>query len=219
MMIRPCHSVVGVLALIASACSDSNLVPLNTVAVRFVNATDTPLSIVNGSVLDTVSARIAFGQASACMSVDVSNISGVAITNAATGQAIAFAPNLTPRGSVIVVAFAGTTSAIRLATLNDRFQPATNDAGLRFFNGVSGTGPLIMQRVGVDPTPFVVFGTASGFVSVSSDSASTTFANQFSIVLDAGRLAFPPGSNSTVVLGPPAPQATAPLRFFTVQGC
>jgi hypothetical protein len=219
MMIRPCHSVVGVLALIAAACSDNNLVPLNSAAVRFVNDTDTPLSIVNGSVLDTVSARIAFGQASACMSVDVSNISGLTITNGTTGQPIVFSPNLSPRGSVIIVAFGGTTGAVRFATLNDRFLAATNDAGLRFFNGVSSTGPLIMQRVGVEPTPFVVFGTASGFVSVSADSASTTFANSVSIVLDAGRLAFPPGSNSTVVLGPPAPPAAAPLRFFTVQGC
>lgn len=218
-MIRPCHSVVGVLALIATACSDNNFVPLNTAAVRFVNDTDTPLSIVNGSVLDTVSARIAFGQASACMSVNVSNISGLTITNGTTGQPIVFSPNLAPRGSVIIVAFGGTTSAVRFATLNDRFLAATNDAGLRFFNGVSSTGPLTMQRVGAERTPFIAFGTASDLVSVSSDSAATTFANAMSIVLDAGRLAFPPGTNSTVVLGPPAPPATAPLRFFTVQGC
>ena len=218
-MIRPCHSVVGVLALIATACSDNNLVPLNTAAVRFVNATDTPLAIVHTGVRDTVRARLVFGQASACMSIDLSNPSALTITNGATGEPIAFTPNLSPRGSVIVVAFGGTTSALRFATLNDRFVAATNDAGLRFFNGVSSIGPLIMQRVGVDPTPFVAFGTASGFVSVSTDSASTTFANSLSIVLDAGRLVFPPGSNSTVVLGPPAPPTAAPLRFFTVQGC
>jgi hypothetical protein len=31
-------------------------------------------------------------------------------------------------------------------------------------------------------------------------------------------MAFPLGQNSTVVIGPPAPE-TVPLRFFTVQGC
>ena len=76
-----------------------------------------------------------------------------------------------------------------------------------------------MQRNGISLTPFVDFGTSSSFVSVPTDSASITFADQFSIVLDAGRIAFPLGQNSTVVVGPPAPAATAPLRFFTVQGC
>ena len=36
--------------------------------------------------------------------------------------------------------------------------------------------------------------------------------------LDAGRLAFPVGQNSTVMVGPPA-AGTDPLRFFTVQAC
>jgi len=63
------------------------------------------------------------------------------------------------------------------------------------------------------------FGSASRFVNVPIDSASITFSNQTSFVLDAGRMAFPLGQNSTVVVGPAAPGATVPLRFFTVQGC
>jgi hypothetical protein len=89
---------------------------------------------------------------------------------------------------------------------------------LRFFNGVASTGPLVMQRNGAVLTPFVGFGAASRFVSVPTDSASITFADRFSVVLDAGRMAFPLGQNSTVVVGPPA-AGTDPLRFFTVQGC
>jgi hypothetical protein len=120
---------------------------------------------------------------------------------------------------VIVVAFADRVGNLRFATLNDRFLPATNDAGLSFFNGVSSTGALLMLRNGISATPLVDFGTSSSFGSVPIDSASITFADQFSIVLDAGRIAFPLGQNSTVVVGPAAPGATVPLRFFTVQGC
>jgi hypothetical protein len=89
---------------------------------------------------------------------------------------------------------------------------------LRFFNGEATSGPLVMRRNGVALTPFVGFGSASRFVSVPTDSASITFSSQTSFVLDAGRMAFPLGQNSTVVLGPPAPE-TVPPRFFTVQGC
>jgi len=220
-MFRPFHFVVGALALIATACSDNgNLAPLNSAALRLVNDTDTPIVFTDIGILDSTSTRLGFGQASACMTVNAFNTSGLAVTNAATGESIPFTPNLTPGGTVIVVAFGGTAGNIGFATLNNRFVPATNDAGLRFFNGVvSSNGPLVMQRNGAVLTPFVGFGAASRFVSVPIDSASITFANRVSIVLDAGQLAFPLGQNSTVVVGPPAPAAAAPLRFFTVQGC
>jgi hypothetical protein len=220
MMFRLSHSVVGALALIASACSDNgNFAPFNSAAVRLVNDTDTPIVFTNAAIFDPTTARLGFGQSSRCLSIDVSNIAALSVTNAATGESIAFAPQLTAGGSVIVVAFTGTTGNIRFATLNDRFLPATNNAGLSFFNGASATGALVMQRNRTALTPFVDFGTSSSFGSVPIDSASITFADQFSIVLDAGRLAFPLGQNSTVVVGPPAPTATAPLRFFTVRGC
>jgi hypothetical protein len=220
MMFRPSRSVVAALALIATACSDNgNFAPFNSAAVRLVNDTDTPIVFTNAEIFDPTTARLGFGQASACVSVDVSNTRGLAVTNAATGESIPFTPNLTPGGSVIVVAFGDPAGNIRFATLNDRFLPATNQAGVRFFNGVASAGPLLMQRNGISVTPFVDFGTSSGFVSVPIDSASITFADRFSIVLDAGRIAFPLAQNSTVVVGPPAPPATSPLRFFIVQGC
>jgi hypothetical protein len=221
MMFRVSHSVIGALAVIATACSDNNnFAPFNSAAVRLVNDTDTPIVFTNGGIVDSTKVTVGFGESSGCVSVDLSNTRGLAVTNAATGESIAFAPQLTAGGNVIVVAFADAAGNIRFATLNDHFLPATNDAGLRFFNGaVSSTGPVVMQRNGAALTPFVDFGTSSNFVSVPIDSASITFADQFSIVLDAGRIAFPLGQNSTVVVGPPAPAATVPLRFFTVQGC
>jgi hypothetical protein len=220
MMFRLSHSVVGALALIATACSDNaNFAPFNSTALRLVNDTDTPIVLTNAAILDPTTARLGFGQSSACLSVDLSNTRALSVTNAATGESIAFAPQLTAGGNVIVVAFADRVGNLRFATLNNRFLPATNDAGLSFFNGVSSTGALLMLRNGISATPLVDFGTSSSFGSVPIDSASITFADQFSIVLDAGRIAFPLGQNSTVVVGPAAPGATVPLRFFTVQGC
>lgn len=219
MMFRPSRFVVGALALMVTACNDDNFVPFNSAAVRLVNDTNTPIVFTDAGIVNPTTARLGFGQSSACVSVDLSNTSILSVTNAATGESIPFAPRLTVGGSVIVVAVVDRVGNIQFATLNDRFLPATNDAGLSFFNGVSSTGPLLMQRNGISFTPLVDFGTSSSFMSVSVDSASITFADQVSIVLDAGQLAFPLDQNSTVVVGPPAPAATAPLRFFTVQGC
>jgi hypothetical protein len=223
-MFRPSRVVVGALVLMAAACSDSDNVvhTLNAATVRLVNDTDTPLSLINAGVLDPVNASLVFGQASACVLVDLTNSPTLTITNLA-GATIAFTPTLSAGDNVTVVAFGATvgnvaTTNVQFATLNNRFVPALNSAGLRFFNGVSTTGPLVMRRNGLVLTPFVGFGSASRFVSVPIDSASITFSNQNSFVLDAGRMAFPLGQNSTVVIGPPAPE-TVPLRFFTVQGC
>ncbi len=224
-MFRPSHVVVGALVLTAAACSDSDNVvhTLNAATVRLVNDTDTPLSLVNAGIIDPVNTALVFGQASACVLVDLTNTPTLTITNVA-GATIAFTPILSAGDNVTVVAFAATVGNVaavgnvQFATLNNRFVPASNSAGLRFFNGVSTTGPLVMRRNGLVLTPFVGFGGASRFVSVPIDSASITFSNQNSFVLDAGRMAFPLGQNSTVVIGPAAPE-TNPLRFFTVQGC
>jgi hypothetical protein len=219
MMFRPFHVVVGALVLTAAACSDSDNVvhTLNAATVRLVNDTDTPLSLINAGILDSASAGLVFGQASACVLVDLTNSPTLTITNLA-GATIAFTPSLAAGDNVTIVAFGIPGGTVQFATLNNRFVPATNSAGLRFFNGEATTGPLVMRRNGVALTPFVGFGSASRFVSVPIDSASITFSSQTSFVLDAGRMAFPLGQNSTVVLGPPAPE-TVPLRFFTVQGC
>ena len=220
-MFRPSHVVVGALVLIAAACTESDNVvhTLNSATVRLVNDTDTPLSLAVFNAVDSANARLVFGQSSACVFIDLSSVPALTITNGATGAAIAFTPILSAGDNLTVVAFGATLGNVTVSRrLSNRFVPVANSAGLRFFNGVASTGPLLMQRNGVALTPFVGFGAASGFVSVPIDSASITFADRFSVVLDAGRMAFPLGQNSTVVLGPPA-VGTDPLRFFTVQGC
>ncbi len=218
-MFRPSHVVVGALVL-ATGCSESDNVvhTLNSAIVRLVNDTDTPITLNVFNAVDSANARLVFGQSSACVFIDLSNVPALVITNGATGASIAFTPVLSAGDNVTVVAFGPTLGNVQFASLNNRFVPVANSAGLRFFNGVASTGPLVMQRNGAVLTPLVGFGSASAFVSVPTDSALITFSDRFSVVLDAGRMAFPLGQNSTVVVGPPA-AGTDPLRFFTVQGC
>jgi hypothetical protein len=222
MMFRPSHVVVGALALMAGACSNNdNFIQVASIAtVRLVNDTDTPLSLTNAGVLDSANVRLVFGQASTCVIVNLTNplVDGLVITNGATGATIPFTPTLRSGDNMTIVAFGATAANVQFAALDNHFVPAANSAGLRFFNGVASTAPLLMQRNGGAITPLVRFGLASSFVSVPIDSGLITFSDQNSVVLDAGRMAFPLGQNSMVVLGPPAPE-TNPLRFFTVQGC
>lgn len=222
-MFRPFHCVVGALALITAACSDSenNVVPpVSTATFRLVNDTDIPLLLANAGVIDTLNARLVFGQSSGCVLVNLSNtaVPAPTVTNGGTGATISFAPTLTAGANLLVVAFIGAAGTVQFATLDNRFLLAPGSAGLRFFNGAASAGALTMARNGAVLTPFIALGGASGLVGVPTDSGSITFSNLSSLVLNAGQMAFPADQSSTVVVGPPAPQTT-PLRFFTIQGC
>jgi hypothetical protein len=221
MMIRASRAVLGALLLITTACNDAVSNFVSTLAtVRLVNDTDIPLSIANNGIFDSANARLLFGQSSTCLSVDPSatTMPAVTVTNRATGTSIAFTPSLVAGENVTVIAFGASVGTVQLAALSNRYVPATDDAGLRFFNGVPTIGSLLMRRGGSALTPFVAPGSASDFVSVPTDSARIAFSTASTVVLDAGLLAFPQGQNSTVVVGPPA-AGTSPLRFFTAQGC
>jgi len=220
-MFRPSHVVVCALALTATACNDTvgNFVS-SSATIRLVNDTDTPLALAVAGVVDSANTRLVFGEASACVFVNLpaTTVPAVTVTNAVTGASITFTPTLTVGANLSVVAFGRAQGDVQFAALDNRFVPATNDAGLRFFNGAPSVGPLFMMRAGIALTPNILFGAASSFVSVPTDSASITFSNGTSVVLDAGLMAFPLGQNSTVFVGPPA-SGTVPLRFFTAQGC
>ena len=220
-MFRPSRVAIAALALMATACSDSDndvVHTLDAVTVRFVNDTDTPLAIFTGNITGPANATLASGDATGCMLIDLSNVPALAVTNATTGATILFTPVLLAGTNVTVVAFADAAGTVQFAQLPNRFVPIANTAGLRFFHGAATTAPLDMARNGAALTPFTPFGAASGFVSVPTDSGRITFSNQSSVVLDLGEQAFPQGENSMVVLGRPAPN-TVPLRFFTVRGC
>jgi hypothetical protein len=221
MMFRPSHVVIGALALIAAACSDDNnfVQVASTAAVRLVNDTDTPISITTATAPESAKTTLNFGQASVCVlfQPSINTAPQLTVKNGVTGASITVIPVLNPGDNLTVVAFGGASGNIQFATLDNRFVPATNGAGLRFFNGVSSASQLIMERRGV-LSPLVAFGAASAFVSVAIDSVTTVFVDRNSVVLDAGLTAFPQGQNSTLVVGPPA-AGTVNLRFFTVQGC
>ena len=220
-MFRPSRVVIGALALMAAACSDSDndvVHTLNALTVRFVNDTDTPLAIFTGNITGRANATLGFGDATGCMLIDLSSVPALAVTNATTGATLLFTPTLLAGTNVTIVAFADAAGTVQFAQLPNRFVPIANTAGLRFFHGAATTGPLDMARNGAALTPLIQFGAASGFVSVPPDTGRITFSNQSSVVLDAGELAFPQSENSTVVLGRAAPN-TVPLRFFTVRGC
>jgi hypothetical protein len=153
------------------------------------------------------------------MFVDLSHatVPTLTVANAVTGASIAIPPALTVGASVTIVAFGDTMGNVRLTTLSNRFVPAINNAGLRFFNGALQAGTLFIQRAGVALTASIAYGAASSIVSVPTDSAAITFSNGSSVVLDACLLAFPLAQNSTVFVGPPA-SGTVPFRFFTAQG-
>jgi hypothetical protein len=223
-MFRPSRGIVGALALVVTACSDNNNnfvgVPA-TASIRLVNDTDNPLTLTSPGFLNPPGGPFTFGQASACVIVDLATttVPPLTVMNQTTGASVTITPALSVGDNMLVVAFGNTTGSVQLTTLSNRFVPAANAAGVRFFNGTSSnTAPLLMRRNDVVLTPFVDFGAASPFVSVPIDSASITFSTANSIVFDAGPMAFPLGQNSTVVLGPPA-SGTIPLRVFTVQGC
>lgn len=221
-MFRPSYLVAGVLVLVAAACNDSvsNFVS-STATVRLVNDTDTPLTLIVGGVPDSANANLVFGASSGCVFVDPAKtpVPPFTISNAMTGRTITFTPTLTGGANVTIIAFGDSAGNVAFALLNNQFVPATNETGLRFFNGVLRAGSLFMQRNGIAITGPTAVGSASSFVSVPIDSASITFTNGSAVVLDAGLMAFPLGQNSTVVVGPPAQGTTIPLRFFTAQGC
>jgi hypothetical protein len=218
-LFRPSRFAVGALLAMTAECHDATSNVVGSIAiVQLVNDTDTPLSITNAGVVDSANMRLVFGQSSTCLSVNLSTTPAITLTNAVTGASITFTPPLPTGANLMVVAVIDTLGSVRLAALNNFFVPATNAAGLRFFNGVPQAGALVMLRGGTILTPFTAVGSASNFTSVPIDSARIAFSNVSQVVLDAGLMAFPQGQNSTVVIGPPA-SGTIPLRFFTVQGC
>ncbi|MGH7618032.1 MAG: hypothetical protein ACREPM_12450 [Gemmatimonadaceae bacterium] len=222
-MFRSPRTLIALLSVAAlAACNDSDVNAVHTTnfaVVRLVNATDTPITVVGNSVVDTVNTGIPFGSQSSCLIVDLTTVSPVVFTVAGTGEVIAFTSTLALGANVTVVAYAGADGRPILTTLSNVFTPAPGQAGLRLFNAAAGSGTLFASANG---TPIITtgtsFGAASAFVSVSSAPMDITIANGTSIVLDAGLQAFPAGQNSTMVVGPPA-TGTVPLRFFTSTGC
>src|SRR5262245_22494264 len=87
-MFRPVYALGAVFAFgTLSACNDTNgnFVHVSpTAVVRFVNTTDTPISVLVGGVLDTVNATLVFGEQSACLLVNLNAEQPITFTNGLT---------------------------------------------------------------------------------------------------------------------------------------
>jgi hypothetical protein len=225
-MFRPSYVLGAMVSLAAlSACNDTNgnFVHTNAIAVvRFVNASDTPISVLNNGVLDTLNTSLVFGGQSSCLLVDLSTTTTTPLTftNGVTRIVIpGFSTPLFVGGSFTVVAFSDASGVVQLATLGNAFTPLVSEAGLRFFNAAVTSGTVFMASNGQPITTGVNFGGTSGFVNVPAATQDITFTNGTSTVLDAGGMTFIAGQNTTIIFGPPVSGTTTPFRFFTVAGC
>jgi hypothetical protein len=223
-MFRPLYTIGAVLSLgTLSACNDSNgnfvhVAP--TAVVRFINATDTPISVLVGGVLDTINASLPFGRQSACLLVNLNATQPITFTNGLTHVTLTIdTSNLFVGGNFTIIAFADLNGVIRFASLVNSFQPATGFAGVRFFNAAPTSGSVAMFGNTIQLTQPVSLGGNSGFFSLAATPVNVTFRNTTFLVLDAGPQTFLPNQLTTIVLGSPPITSTAPFRFFIVPGC
>jgi hypothetical protein len=223
-MFRPSHVLVALSTLAAAACDSSGLNGnfvhvINFALVRFVNDTDTPISVLNNGVLDPKNSALVFGNQSACFAVDLTNSANLTFTNSTTGAVInVFTSTLPIGGNLTIVAFQSGDGAIVFSVLNNTFTPATGKSGLRFFNGAAGVGALTMKSNNAVVSGPTALGIASPFVSVLAVSQTITFVRDTTTVLNAGSMTFIAGQNTAIIVGPPSVGTTTP-RFFTTSGC
>ncbi len=227
-MLRPLYALGALLSFgtlsTLSACNDTNgnfvhLAP--TAVVRFVNATDTPISVQFNSLVDTLNTNLVFGGQSSCLLVDVNATTPITFTNGITHITITAqsVPPLVVGGNFTMIAFANINGVVQFATLSNSFAPNDGFAGVRFFNAAPTSGTVAMFGSTVQLTPGVNFGGNSGFFSLAPAPLDIRFRNTTSTLLDAGTITFPPSQNTTIILGAPAPTTTSPFRFFTTVGC
>jgi hypothetical protein len=193
--------------------------------VSLVNATDTPLNLVqNGTVLANGTA-LPFGASSACTNV-VAATPGLSVTQGTSTTPLAgFAPVLTAATNYTIVAYP-TASTTGFATLSNTFTPLTGQTGFRVFNATSGSAgvDVYVTAVGAPLTGAsatnVAAGAASSFVSVPAGTEQIRITNtgSSSAVLDLGGQALTAGRNMTLVIAPGAAGSTA-VRAFLVTGC
>jgi hypothetical protein len=224
-MLRPFSTLGAVLSLgTLSACNDTNgnfvhVAP--TAVVRFVNATDAPISVLISGALDTLNANLPFGAQSSCLLVNLNSTTPITFTNGLTHVTITLqsTPPLIVGGNFTIIAFANLNGVVQFATLSNSFAPTNGFAGVRFFNAAPTSGTVAMFGNALQLTPGISFGGNSDFFSLAPTPVDITFRNTARTILDAGIMTFLPGQNATAILGSPAPTTTSPFRFFTTVGC
>ncbi len=223
------HRSLTALALaslvVLGACGEDDDVTgigTNSATVRFVNATNTNISVAQNGVVGAGNSGLGFGSGSTCLTVN-STTPTLTFTNSTTGTAITgFTPNLAAGGNYTIVAFPGTNGVTQFATLSNSFTPTSGQSGLRVFNGASGSGNVVLLSNGavLNSGATTSFGNSSSFFSTAGGAQTFTFntGTGTPVFGSSGTVTLTPGQNSTVILGPAATGTTA-LRSFVSTGC
>ncbi len=197
-----------------------------TATVRFNNATNTAIDVVNDGTITAGNGNLGFGANSSCMTVSTTAGNSLLFQQAGTFTAIpGFAQNFAPGGNYTVIAFQTAIGATQFATLSNSFTPAGGQAGVRIFNAAPGAGSLDAYvtapgaALGTASATAISFGTASSFFGVNSGGQELrlTNAGTQTVVLDAGTLIFTGGLNSTVIVAPAT--GTSALQAFSIPAC
>ena len=192
--------------------------------VRFTNATDNTLSMLQNSNPLTGATGLGFGASSSCSSVNATTpLLSVIQVGSATPLA-GFAPTLAVGNSYLLLAYPGATT--QFATLGNTFTPAAGQTGFRAFNATGGaTGLDVFVTASGAPLATatagnVLNGTASSFVSVPAGSQQIRITNAGSttVLLDMGTQTLTAGQKVTLVIAAPVAPSTTP-RAFIVTGC
>jgi hypothetical protein len=191
-------------------------------SVRFVNATNSNITVAEDGDVATGNSALGFGSGSSCMRVDATNPQ-LTFTNSTSGQAITtFTPALAENSNYTIVAYTDANGNTQFATLNNVFTPATGQSGLRVFNAANGSGNVVLNANGsaLNGGATTSFGTAGSFFSTPTAATVYTFntgAGTTSIAATAST-GLTANQNATVVLGPAASGSTA-LRAFVTPAC
>jgi len=213
-------------AALLAACGDDDDdvtgVNNSTATVRFVNATNTNISVANGGTVGAGNSALAFGASSTCMTLNTSS-PNLTFTNSGTNSAISgFTPSFTSGGNYTVVAYTDASGNTQFATLSNAFTPTTGQAGLRVFNAASGSGNIVLNggSGALNSGATTAFGTSGTFFSVPAGSSTLSFntGTGTSTLASTGSVTLTAGQNSTVVLGPAATGSTT-RRAFVTTGC
>jgi len=193
--------------------------------IKFTNATNTALDVLQGTNVLTGGSNLAFGASSACSSV---NAATPLLTVRQTGTTLplpGFTPVLQVGNSYTLVAYPNGT-AVQFATLQNNFVPAAGQSGLRVFNATgapTGLDVFVTTAGGPLGTPTIVNalgGVPSTFVSVPAGSSQIriTTTGLTVVLLDLGAQTLTAGQSATLVIAPPAVGSTT-IRAFLVPAC
>jgi len=198
---------------------------LNNARIRFVNATAVSLDVATGGVVNAGNGAIVFGTTSSCITTNATS-PNLSVRISGTNTTVpTFTPGYQIGVNYTVIAYPGSGSGIRFATLNDTFTPPSGESGFRVFNGdnvgtsydVYVTAPGVPVTAASPAAPSVLSGTASTFSGVSTtvnQRVSITPAGSKSVILDVGNVAFVAGLNITLVIAPPLPGSATPRTFL-----